>query len=304
VYVRRGGVVPPLEPLYLGPYQVLDNGPKVFRLVIGDRAESVSIDRLISEYTNQLVYVPGMSNVVEDALSHPAATAAGTGRVCAAITDRSPLDLKDILCPQVQALHSSPGLRIVTQKVVPPAGTQGPLATGFLSNISMGPPILAGRRLATSSPPGMFGRVSPQMSPPGRRPVWAASRPRSTAMYRYPHNTTQVPIRRFSHIHVDLVGPLPACRGLHTCSLLLYIYIYFKPVGPRFFTGFFWLKKKTIYSIRRTRQQCSGLAVLQRTSHGSLLVLDRVFPSRTREAGLRGLDTRPSTRVERCCCPR
>jgi hypothetical protein len=46
VYVRRGGVVPPLEPLYLGPYQGLDNGPKVFRLAIGGRAESVSIDRL------------------------------------------------------------------------------------------------------------------------------------------------------------------------------------------------------------------------------------------------------------------
>ncbi len=46
VCVRRCGVVPPLEPLYLGPYQVLDNGPKVFRLAIGGRAESVSIDRL------------------------------------------------------------------------------------------------------------------------------------------------------------------------------------------------------------------------------------------------------------------
>ncbi len=46
VYVRRGGVVPPLEPLYLGPYQVLDNGPKVFCLAIGGRAESVSVDRL------------------------------------------------------------------------------------------------------------------------------------------------------------------------------------------------------------------------------------------------------------------
>jgi hypothetical protein len=46
VYIRRGGVVPPLEPLYLGPYQVLDNWPKVFRLAIVGRAESVSIDRL------------------------------------------------------------------------------------------------------------------------------------------------------------------------------------------------------------------------------------------------------------------
>ncbi len=76
----------------------------------------------ISEYTNQLVYVPGTSNVVADALSCPAVTAAGTARVCAAITDKSPLDLKDtalrqILCPQVQALRSSPGLCIITQKV-------------------------------------------------------------------------------------------------------------------------------------------------------------------------------------------
>ncbi len=76
----------------------------------------------ISEYTNQLVYVPGTSNLVVDALSRPAAAAAGTARVCAAIADRSPLDLKDmalrqILCPQVQALRSSSGLCIITQKV-------------------------------------------------------------------------------------------------------------------------------------------------------------------------------------------
>jgi hypothetical protein len=76
----------------------------------------------ISEYTNQLVYVPGTSNVVADTLSRPAAAASGTARVCAAIADRSPLDLKDmalrqILCPQVKALCSSPGLCIITHKV-------------------------------------------------------------------------------------------------------------------------------------------------------------------------------------------
>ena len=36
------------------------------------------------------------------------------------------------------------------------------------SNISTEPPILAGGRPAPSSPPGTFGRVSPQMSMPGR----------------------------------------------------------------------------------------------------------------------------------------
>jgi hypothetical protein len=76
----------------------------------------------ISEYTNQLVYLPVTSNVVADALSHPAAVAAaGVEWVCAAITDKSPLDLKDmalrqILCPQLQALRSNPGLHIITRR--------------------------------------------------------------------------------------------------------------------------------------------------------------------------------------------
>ncbi len=46
VYVRKGGAVPPLSPLYSGPYKVLALGPKVFRLQVGKWEESVSIDRL------------------------------------------------------------------------------------------------------------------------------------------------------------------------------------------------------------------------------------------------------------------
>ncbi len=79
----------------------------------------------ISEYTNHLVYAPGTSNVVADTLSRPAAATAGTARVCAAIANRAPLDLKDmalrqILCPQVQALRSSPGPEVGsdTQKFI------------------------------------------------------------------------------------------------------------------------------------------------------------------------------------------
>jgi hypothetical protein len=37
---------PPLSPLYSGPYKVLASGPKVFRLQVGEREETVSIDRL------------------------------------------------------------------------------------------------------------------------------------------------------------------------------------------------------------------------------------------------------------------
>ncbi len=46
VYVRRGGVGPPLAPPYVGPYKVLQAGPKYFVLEVGDRQEVVTVDRL------------------------------------------------------------------------------------------------------------------------------------------------------------------------------------------------------------------------------------------------------------------
>jgi transposase InsO family protein len=46
VYVRRGGTTPPLTPLYQGPFLVKQSGPKFFKLLIGSREESVSVDRL------------------------------------------------------------------------------------------------------------------------------------------------------------------------------------------------------------------------------------------------------------------
>jgi hypothetical protein len=143
------------------PFQLwTDHKPLIFALSRVSLPTSGRQQRhlaFISEYTNRLVYVPGASNVVADALSHPAASAAGTVRVCAAIADRSPLDLKDMalcqsLCPQAQALLSSPGLRIITQKVgdhdligdshwhFPPIGPQGPAAAGFQTSSRKRPP--------------------------------------------------------------------------------------------------------------------------------------------------------------------
>jgi hypothetical protein len=46
VYVRRGGALPPRAPLYVGPYEVLERADKFFRLAVGGREETVSIDRL------------------------------------------------------------------------------------------------------------------------------------------------------------------------------------------------------------------------------------------------------------------
>ncbi len=46
VYVRRGGTLLPLTRLYVGPYEVLERVDKHFRLAVGGRKETVSIDRL------------------------------------------------------------------------------------------------------------------------------------------------------------------------------------------------------------------------------------------------------------------
>ena len=46
VYVRRGGQGGPLAAPYNGPYQVLERGPKFFRLNIGNQEQTVSVDRL------------------------------------------------------------------------------------------------------------------------------------------------------------------------------------------------------------------------------------------------------------------
>jgi hypothetical protein len=46
VWVRRGGLVPPLQLLYDGPYAVLRRGPHSFTIRVGSRDEVVAVSRL------------------------------------------------------------------------------------------------------------------------------------------------------------------------------------------------------------------------------------------------------------------
>ncbi len=46
VWVRRGGLVPPLQPLYNGPYAFLCCGPCSFTIRVGSRDEVVAVSRL------------------------------------------------------------------------------------------------------------------------------------------------------------------------------------------------------------------------------------------------------------------
>jgi hypothetical protein len=95
-----------------------DHKPLIFALNRVSPLTSGSQQRhlaFISEYPSILVFVPGTSNVMADALSRPASSIAATATpVCVAIADRA---LRQILCPQVQTLCSSTGFQIVTQKV-------------------------------------------------------------------------------------------------------------------------------------------------------------------------------------------
>ena len=57
VFVRRDGHVPPLQPLYAGPYAVLWRTAKCFVLRVGDKEVTVSVDRLKPAITDGAVQV-------------------------------------------------------------------------------------------------------------------------------------------------------------------------------------------------------------------------------------------------------
>ncbi len=151
--------------------------------------------------------------------------AAGTARACAAIADRSPLvALHQILCPQVQALHSSPGLCIITQKVgdldpigdsstgtFPPLVPRDPRRQVFEHLQGTGHPGRRETRRLISSRYVWKG-LSTDVT------AWAKAclgcqRAKVHRHVKVPPQHIPVPTRRFSHIHVDLVGPLPASKG-------------------------------------------------------------------------------------------
>jgi hypothetical protein len=46
VWVRQGSLVPPLQPLYDGPYTVLRRSPRSFTIRVGSRDEVVTVSRL------------------------------------------------------------------------------------------------------------------------------------------------------------------------------------------------------------------------------------------------------------------
>jgi hypothetical protein len=193
----------------------------------------------IAEFTTDIRHTPGTSNVVADALSRPApAPAAAAAPIAAAVpapqpdsAGPTPVDFEDLAasqrtCPDVAAMRASPNLRITSQDVggvsvlgdvstgvfrplVPEAFRQ--LVFHHLHGINH-PGIRGSRRLLCAS------YCWPHMS----RDVgkWARSclACQRGKIHRHTHLQAAhipVPNRRFAHLHVDLVGPLPPSAG-HT----------------------------------------------------------------------------------------
>jgi hypothetical protein len=130
--------------------------------------------------------------------------------------------LRQILCPQVKSLCVSPGLRIITQKVGN-LDLIGDSSTGIFRPLvprdlrlqvfehlhgAAHPGRRATRRLISSR--YVWKGLSTDVTD------WAKAGCQRAKVHRHvqvPPQHILVPSRRFSHIHVDMVGPLPASKG-------------------------------------------------------------------------------------------
>jgi hypothetical protein len=204
----------------------------------------------VSEFTTDLRHTPGTENVVADALSRPPAvllsscTPATAGLPVLSIpppsdtpltpppavaADAQPIDFTELAfaqpsCPDVQAMLVSPSLSVVSKKVGS-AEVLGDVSTGVfrpllparfrtaavwsLHNIHH-PGVRASRRLVCSS------FCWPKMGVFVSALVRNCLHCQKAKIHR--HVVLQaahipVPVRRFAHLHVDLVGPLPRSSG-------------------------------------------------------------------------------------------
>jgi len=176
----------------------------------------------IAEYTNQLIHLPGKDNVVADTLSRPPAVSAAVAAVPPnpEAVDWAGLGAAQQTCEEVAAMLNSPSLTIrrttiqgvdiscdystgAARPLLPPSFRKH--VFHMVHNLSH-PGIRATRRLLAARYlwPGMNAQVAAWC-----RDCQQCQRSKVTQQPAAPLQPIAVPSRRFAHVHIDLVGPLP-----------------------------------------------------------------------------------------------
>ena len=198
----------------------------------------------LSEFAITLVHLPGQDNVVADTLSRPTPPSGATGSALAAVVSDCPssggvclvLPLPDVplsyvelahaqlTCPDVARLRSSPALSVVAHPFHNVSlfcdtklGVNRPLVpSAFRRRVfdlvhGAGHPGIRGTRRLISSRfvwPGLADQVSKWA-----RECVACQLAKTHKHVHLKPAPIPMPTRRFGHLHVDLVGPLPASSG-------------------------------------------------------------------------------------------
>jgi Integrase zinc binding domain len=211
-----------------------DHKPLTFALTRASDAWSARQQRqlaAIAEYTTDIRHVAGTENVIADALSRPPIAAAVEpapgGKIDYAAFARDQVECEDTL----QLQHSST-LRVLHVYVE---------GHNLLCDVSTGSPrLLVPRRWRQAVFWMLHGLSHPGVKATKRlvaaRFVWrgcatdvaewcrrcpGCARGKLGGTLETPAAAIPIPEERFSHVHVDIVGPLPAAESGHTHLLMV-----------------------------------------------------------------------------------
>jgi cleavage and polyadenylation specificity factor subunit 1 len=216
-------------------YIVTDHKPLTFALSKSADAWSPRQQRQLSaiaEYTTDIRHVAGAENVVADALSRPAAALAAVEPTAGEALDYAEMAREQLVCEDVKQLLDSSSLSVEKVHIyghvlycdVSAAGARPLVPRRWRERVFQmlhglaHPGVRATKRLVTAR--FVWKGCAADVAEWCRRCVGCA-RGKPGGELEQPPLPIQIPAERFSHVHVDIVGPLPAAAGGHTHLLTM-----------------------------------------------------------------------------------